>query len=855
MTASQRVVHRLGVWVALAAMAMLAAHLLLERPTSAQVHDLGGLWTLHAPDGTERPTGIPSEMVGERGPIELRRRISAPTDAPLALWLRGTSGAADVFVDGEPVAAIGRDGRTPRSIVIGLPPMDAFARHDLAIRLEGDGGLGLEGVAIGPVQAIADTASRHTSRDLGVAVAMAILAIVALGVRATRDAPHPGWAALGSTAATMALARWAQTPGAEERLGIGLAHVTGLAAAAPTPWLVASLFGALAAGSWSRNATLGVGAGALAAVTIVAWRPASADAIGTASLIASGVGMALAGLIAARAGRGRDLAGACLSVGAPLFVGAVGDLTAAEGTGAWAALGSVGLLTGAWLQLVLGLANARERDAGLLAGTSDAMLTCDAAGTVTDATPGSTTVLGAVSGRLFDHVHADDRPLLRAHLARAAARRDRAEFRLAQGDRTVESHGSPFAAGQVLLVLRDVTQRRRLDQGLLHAARLETVGMLLGGIAHDFNNMLGTLLAHVGILQGTVDDPRSRDRLERMEATIDRASQLTRRLLTVARGSASSLGPTDLGQVIRSASDLVDPTLPRGIGLTVDLPPDLPPVHGDAQELEQVLVNLLVNGRDALGTSGRLRLAVRPWQIEGGHRGLAVLIEDTGPGVPEALREDIFAPFFTTKGRQGTGLGLAVARQVLRDHHGRIWVEERPGGGARFLMALRHADAMDEAPAPLPEGRRVLVVDDEAVLLDGYVLALRDAGYDPVPFTDPRAAARWLESERPDLLATDVVMDGMNGIELATLCQARWPTVPILLISGFIPDASVQALSAGAWTRLHKPVRAARLVSTAGRIRRRAERVARGDADITTVTYLFPPLDGLSAKRLGFDDA
>jgi signal transduction histidine kinase/CheY-like chemotaxis protein len=487
----------------------------------------------------------------------------------------------------------------------------------------------------------------------------------------------------------------------------------------------------------------------------------------------------------------------------------------------------------------------------------DGLVVVDAEGRIADWGPAAAAVLGAdpASANLIAHVHADDRPIARAHLARSADREDRADFRIVVGerDRVIESVGRPHPGGAAQLVLRDVTQRRSLDQGLLHAARLETVAVLLGGIAHDFNNMLGTLLAHVGILQSTVTDERAAERLGRMEATIERASQLTRRLLTVSRGSASSLGPVELDRVLRAAADLVEPTLPHNIRLVEDVPEGVAPVHGDAQDLEQVVVNLLVNARDALKEGGNIRLAVRPWSLEGGHRGLAVLVEDDGTGVPPNLVADVFQPFVTTKGRKGTGLGLAVASQILRDHQGRIWYEDRPGGGARFLLALRHADALDEAPAPLPEGRRILLVEDEEVLIEGYARALRESGYDVVPFQRAADAAAWLEGHRPDVLVTDVVMEGMNGIELATLCQAAHPTVPILVVSGFIPDDSVRALSAGTWHRLHKPVRAARLVATVGRIRRRVERAARGEADITRVTWLFPPLDVLNAARLGFD--
>jgi two-component system cell cycle sensor histidine kinase/response regulator CckA len=231
-------------------------------------------------------------------------------------------------------------------------------------------------------------------------------------------------------------------------------------------------------------------------------------------------------------------------------------------------------------------------------------------------------------------------------------------------------------------------------------------------------------------------------------------------------------------------------------------------------------------------------------------RGVALMVEDDGPGIHDARKEEIFQPFVTTKAT-GTGLGLAVARQILSDHHGRIWLEDRPGGGARFLLALRHADAVDEAPAPLPSGRRVVLVEDEPVLLEDYSRALREGGYDVAAFTSGSEAARHLATGHLDILVTDVVMPGMNGLELAGLCQELHPAAPILLVSAFIPDRSLRhVVPDGRWTQLHKPVRAARLVATVGTLRRRVERLTRGDEDITHTSMVLPDLDRLTAASL-----
>jgi CheY-like chemotaxis protein len=320
--------------------------------------------------------------------------------------------------------------------------------------------------------------------------------------------------------------------------------------------------------------------------------------------------------------------------------------------------------------------------------------------------------------------------------------------------------------------------------------------------------------------------------------------------LTVARGTGSELGPCSLSAVVRGAVSLVEPTLPAGIKLLDEVSDELPPVLGDVGDLEQVLVNLMVNARDAIGERGTIKVVARTYDVGRG-RGVAVMVEDDGPGIPPERYGEVFQPFVTSK-PTGSGLGLAVARQILADHHGRIWLEERPGGGLRVLLALRHADAVDEAPAPMPEGREVLLVEDEPVLLEAQARALREAGYTVHDFTDATQAAAALPDSRPDILVTDVVMPGMNGFELASLCHERYPDVPILVVSAFVPDRQhASGVADGRWAQLHKPVREARLVATVGTLCRRAERTLRGDDDITNTSWLFPDLDALTADDLG----
>ncbi len=385
--------------------------------------------------------------------------------------------------------------------------------------------------------------------------------------------------------------------------------------------------------------------------------------------------------------------------------------------------------TGVGAALVVRDAAVSEQYERLLRGSLDAIVSIDREGHVIEANPAAVRLLGNLSTKILRIADPRDHPMLAVHIERGQHGSDRTEFRTRRG-RWMESLATTVGEDRVLLTIRDVTARRDLDRGLLKAARIETMGLLLGGIAHDFNNMLSTLLAHIGVLEMTLDDrPKELSRVRRMTETVERASLLTRRLLTVARGTGSHLGACDMRTVALAAIELVEPTFTAGITLVHDLPSDLPAAHGDASDLEQVLVNLLVNARDAVNGQGNVRLVARTFHLDNGARGVMLAVDDDGTGVAAEQQDQIFEPFVTTKPR-GTGLGLAVAKQILRDHVGRIWFEGRPGGGSRFVVALRLATEIDHVPGPLPEGRRVLVVEDEDVLREEAETALRSAGFE-----------------------------------------------------------------------------------------------------------------------------
>ncbi|MCO4743542.1 MAG: response regulator [Proteobacteria bacterium] len=845
--------------IALAGLVLVLLLVPFQGPTS--LTDLSGRWSAEL-GGEEVITQIPGAFTEHGdGPARVAIPVQTHQALPQMLYIERVHHAARVLWDGEPIGQLGDPSpggaRVIGSLLVPLPQQADGEVHQLVIEVRGAHGPGaIHGaVVIGETQDVLELSRRHDAFRLGLALTFAILALAQLATLFRRR--RTSRLLIGSFAA-IAAAHTLSSSGLGGPLSTAsvFLRAEGLAQV-----LLPALVLALSAqfhhpfSKPVRDAILAVSAvlSAFALLAPSAWLGAASPLFELTMALGTLGGAAIA---AAAVSAGRSGAAVYLIVGViPLCIGLTAEALELP---TYPGAGLVAFVVGVTIAIQLKETARTARDEQLIRQTPDAILSVDQAGRLLEMNPaGRELLIGpAPAKNLLERIPADDHPAVRAHLARAATRPDHAEFNLT-GDPlvAVESFATPVGDGRCVVVLRDITRRRSLDEGLLHAARMETVAVLVGGIAHDFNNMLGTLLAHVGFMREVVENKPLESRLEKMESTIERASLLTRRLLTVSRGSQSELIQVNLEQVARNAVELVQPTLAPGLHLQVDIAEDLSPVMGSSNDLEHVIVNLLVNARDALGTDGQITLVIRDFILESGARGSFLMVEDDGPGVPADLKESIFNPFFTTKGpTSGTGLGLAVASQILRDHHGRIWIEDRPGRGARFCLALRHTDTLDQAPAPLPENRNILLVEDEPVLLESYATALTDAGYTVTACNAGGEAWRVLSRTRPDILVTDVVMPGITGLELATLCDELYEGIPVLLVSGFIPEQSLVGVANAQWTRLDKPVRAARLVSTVGRLCRRAERAGRGELDITQVTWLFPPLDALSAALILDED-
>jgi PAS domain S-box-containing protein len=353
----------------------------------------------------------------------------------------------------------------------------------------------------------------------------------------------------------------------------------------------------------------------------------------------------------------------------------------------------------------------------------------------------------------------------------------------------------------VCSIASDITDRRRhaqrqveLEQRLQRAQRLESVGQLAGGVAHDFNNLLSVILTCVGFAQRELSlDHPVREDVEEIGRAADRAAALTRQLLMFSRREVVKPEVLDVGALVRDLERLLNRTLSERIALRIAVGPDLVPVLVDRPQLEQVLVNLAVNARDAMPDGGTLTISV-----SGSAGGVRLTVADDGQGMDREVAERAFEPFFTTKeAGQGTGLGLATVYGIVTEAGGTVEIDSKPGRGTTVTILL---PAAEEGAAPgeevaepaqrLPSGARILLVEDQDPVRRQAARILRAAGYEVREAAGAEEAlADWQDF---DVLITDVVMPGMTGHELAEAARDRAPALRVVLMSGHTEDVLVR---------------------------------------------------------------
>jgi two-component system, cell cycle sensor histidine kinase and response regulator CckA len=393
---------------------------------------------------------------------------------------------------------------------------------------------------------------------------------------------------------------------------------------------------------------------------------------------------------------------------------------------------------------------------------------------------------------------------------------------LVGGPRTLEVLPLPmrYRRRQALqLILRDRTEQRqaeenlrRSEEQLKHSQKMDAIGRLASGVAHDFNNLITAIQGHVQFVLEDLppDSPVREDAIEIRQAA-DRATELTRQLLTFARRQTSEPRPVNLNAVVAEIEKLLRRLLRADLRLETSLSQGLPDTVADRGELEQIIVNLVVNARDAMPSGGSVTIRTSTLDFDESYNGRNIVLEpgryvvltvtDTGCGMSAEVQRRVFEPFFTTKA-DGTGLGLATAFGIVQQSGGQIsmYSEENVGTTFKVFLPALSGSSAETGPtsAPLVHRNggtgRVLLVDDDDAVRTLVARVLRGAGYDVVAATSAVEAMELLDSSTSavDVLVTDVMMPGMSGDRFADKLCARFPDAGVVLMSGF-PEASLPA--------------------------------------------------------------
>jgi signal transduction histidine kinase/ActR/RegA family two-component response regulator len=351
-------------------------------------------------------------------------------------------------------------------------------------------------------------------------------------------------------------------------------------------------------------------------------------------------------------------------------------------------------------------------------------------------------------------------------------------------------------------------EKHELETRLYRAQKLESLGLLAGGIAHDFANLLTVILTSTSLASARSQDPLVTDELNAITGAAERGALLTRQLLAISRTHPTSVQAVDLGDRLRSLATLLHRILPERIALELSDDGEAPLVEGDPSQLDQVLMNLCINARDAMPGGGVLRirterLPATPDAPIGDNPGpwLSVSVTDSGSGMPPDVVERVFEPFFTTKSdRVGTGLGLAVVFSIVRQHGGSISCQSVVGQGTTFRLLLPLAlerSARVTVPAFHPRGGtgRVLIADDDIDIRETVSRILDSAGYSTLAVADGNEACAAVQSEHFDLAFLDVVMPGPTCHDLVDRLRRIRPDLRILLSSGYAAETEVLRLA------------------------------------------------------------
>jgi two-component system NtrC family sensor kinase len=360
---------------------------------------------------------------------------------------------------------------------------------------------------------------------------------------------------------------------------------------------------------------------------------------------------------------------------------------------------------------------------------------------------------------------------------------------------TVSPLREPTGEAGLVIVFTDVTENRRMQEHLAHSDKMSSLGQMISGVAHELNNPLTSILGYSQLLGAKSTDERVADRARVLQGEAQRCQKIVANLLSFARKRAPERKPLSLNEVVQSVLSLMGYQLRvSGIEVATELSSELPVLHGDPHELQQVVVNLLTNAQHAIcqaGEGGRVVLRTMPTE----HDAVVLEIEDNGPGIPETIRTKIFDPFFTTKSEgKGTGLGLALVYGIVESHGGMVEVPPTADRGALFRISFPTGSPGEDVVEPeastssaaSARAGRVLVVDDEEPLARLICDALSEDGHEAVFVGDGHEALTLLAEEQFDLIISDIKMPGMGGERLVQEIAQERPDAlgNLLLITG-----------------------------------------------------------------------
>lgn len=385
----------------------------------------------------------------------------------------------------------------------------------------------------------------------------------------------------------------------------------------------------------------------------------------------------------------------------------------------------------------------------------------------------------------------------------------------------------------VLVIHTDITERKELETQFLRSQRMESIGTLVGGIAHDLGNLLVPVLLGVQVLEKRFEgDPSTTRTLQMISRSAQRGADMVKQVLAFARGVEGERVPMNPGQVIREIERISLETFPREISFMVEVPDDVWKIKGDATQIQQVLMNLTVNARDAMPDGGRISVTLENVDVGKEHMRtnieaklgphVCITVTDTGEGIPPEVRDKMFEPFYTTKPvGKGTGLGLSTVYSIVKSHNGFVNVHSHPGQGTTFRIfipatveSLGHSPDLEETDGSANgNGELVMVVDDEEFILELARETLESAGYHVVTAKDGHEALNIFDLRKQELHAiiTDLMMPNLDGVATIRELKARGAGMPIIAASGASGDRAAEAIKAGAELFLSKPFTATKL--------------------------------------------